>query len=146
LLPLTLEENKKSGGGGPLAIERERAIRALAALAEGRPQDAIDLLEPVTFDVSHSEVVNIWSIAKTQVGDLPAAAKGLTFMTSGGARTSLSSAAPFAYAMLARVQTQLGQQAEARKTYEKFFEVWKDADPDVPLLVAARAEFAKLGS
>lgn len=146
LLPLTLEDNKKSGGTGPQGHERERAIRALAALAEGRAKDAIELLEPVTFDVSHSEVVNIWSIAKMQVGDLPAAAKGLAFMNSRDARANLSSTAPFAYAMLARVQTQLGQQAEARKTYEKLFAVWKDADPDLPLLVQARAEYAKLTS
>ena len=25
--------------------------------------------------------------------------------------------------------------------YEKFFELWKEADPDMPALVAARAEF-----
>jgi tetratricopeptide (TPR) repeat protein/tRNA A-37 threonylcarbamoyl transferase component Bud32 len=146
LLPLTLEENKKSAGSGPDAVERERAIRALAALADNRAQDAIDLLEPVTFDVSHSEVVNIWSIAKMQVGDLQNAAKGLAFMNSPSGGVNLSSTAPFAYAMLARAQAQLGQTDEARKTYEKFFAIWKDADPDLPLLVQAREEFGKLTS
>ena len=40
----------------------------------------------------------------------------------------------------------MGQKEEARKNYQKFFELWKDADPDLPLLIQARDEFAKLGS
>ena len=57
--------------------------------------------------------------------------KGLTFLTAQ-ARRGLNSTGPYAHAMLARVQAQLGQAAEARATYQKFFEIWKDADPDLP--------------
>jgi hypothetical protein len=28
--------------------------------------------------------------------------------------------------------------------YQDFFALWKDADPDVPVLVAAKSEYAKL--
>jgi serine/threonine protein kinase/tetratricopeptide (TPR) repeat protein len=143
LLPLTLEENNKASAKAA-RDEGERAIRAVAALAEKRPKDAIELIEPVTFDTAHSEMVNIWSIAKMQVGDLSAAAKGLTFMTSREARNALSATTPFAYAMLARVQMQLGQKDEARKNYERFFELWKDADPELPLLKQAREEYVRL--
>ena len=146
LLPLTLAENKKSNGNSPQFAERERAIRALAALADGDPKKALEFLEPVTFDTAHTEQVNVWSIAKMLTGDLPAAAKGLAFMNSREARGDLSSTAPYAYATLARVQLQLGQKDEARKTFEKFFEIWKDADPDLPLLLQAREDFAKLTS
>ena len=146
LLPLTLEEHKKSTGTGLRGNERERAIRALAELANKRAKEAVELLEPVTFDTAHAELVNIWSIAKLQVGDVGAAAKGLAWMNSDDSRSNLSSTAPFAYATLARLQVQLGQKDEARKTYEKFFEIWKDADSNVPLLVQAREEFSKLGS
>ena len=45
---------------------------------------------------------------------------------------------------LARVQVELGQKDEARKSYQKFFDLWKDADPDVPLLIQAREEFVRL--
>ena len=144
LLPATIEYNKKAGGDPQQVIERERAIRAVAALAEKRPADAVELIEPLTFDTAHTEQVHIWSMAKMQLGDLPAAAKGFVFLTSRDARNNLSSTSPFAHAMLARVQLQLGQTDEARKTYQKFFELWKDADPDLPLLVQARDEFAKL--
>ena len=46
--------------------------------------------------------------------------------------------------MLARAQVELGKKDEARKNYQKFFDLWKDADPDVPVLVTARDEFARL--
>jgi eukaryotic-like serine/threonine-protein kinase len=32
----------------------------------------------------------------------------------------------------------------ARSSYQQFFALWKDADPDVPILKSARAEFTKL--
>jgi Tfp pilus assembly protein PilF len=33
---------------------------------------------------------------------------------------------------------------EAKAAYRDFLTLWKDADPDVPILKQARAEFAKL--
>ena len=32
----------------------------------------------------------------------------------------------------------------ARAAYEDFFALWKNADPDVPILAQAKAEYAKL--
>jgi hypothetical protein len=34
--------------------------------------------------------------------------------------------------------------AEARKSYEEFFTLWKNADEDLPILVEAKKEFEKL--
>jgi len=34
--------------------------------------------------------------------------------------------------------------AEARIAYQDFLALWKDADPDIPILKQAKAEFAKL--
>ena len=146
LLPKALAEHRKSAGTKPEGTsDEERAVKALAAMADNKPAEAITLLEPVSFDMPHADLVNIWTIAKMMVGDLPAAAKGLTLLTSqlGG---GLNATTPYAYAMLARVQAQMGQKEEAGKTYQKFFEIWKDADADLPLLIQAREEFAKLGS
>jgi tetratricopeptide (TPR) repeat protein len=140
-----LAEQKKSAGvKSPEVVEAERAVQALLLLAESKPADALKLLEPVSFDASHTDVVNLWTIAKMLVGDLPAAAKGLNFLVSSASRGGLSSTLPYAYAMLARVQSQMGQLDEARKSYQKFFDLYKDADPDVPLLVTAREEFVRL--
>jgi class 3 adenylate cyclase/tetratricopeptide (TPR) repeat protein len=37
-----------------------------------------------------------------------------------------------------------GDPARARSCYQKFLTLWQDADPDVPILIAAKAEYAKL--
>jgi tetratricopeptide (TPR) repeat protein len=45
---------------------------------------------------------------------------------------------------LARAQAMSGETANAHSSYEKFFSLWKDADPDVPVLQQAKAEYARL--
>jgi hypothetical protein len=45
---------------------------------------------------------------------------------------------------LARVLALQKKPAEARAEYQAFFNAWKNADPDVPLLIQAKAEYAKL--
>jgi ATP/maltotriose-dependent transcriptional regulator MalT len=45
---------------------------------------------------------------------------------------------------LARAYAMQGDTAKAKTAYNDFFTLWKDADPDVPILVAAKAEYAKL--
>ena len=37
-----------------------------------------------------------------------------------------------------------GDTAKARHAYQDFFATWKDADPDIPVLLAAKSEYAKL--
>jgi tetratricopeptide (TPR) repeat protein len=45
---------------------------------------------------------------------------------------------------LARAYALEGDTAKARVTYQDFFALWKDADPKIPLLVAAKSEYGKL--
>ena len=45
---------------------------------------------------------------------------------------------------LARAYTLQGQIAKSRSSYQDFFTLWKDADPDIPILKQAKAEYAKL--
>jgi tetratricopeptide (TPR) repeat protein len=45
---------------------------------------------------------------------------------------------------LARAYALQGQTAKSRSSYQDFFNLWKDADPDVPILKQAKAEYAKL--
>jgi tetratricopeptide (TPR) repeat protein/predicted Ser/Thr protein kinase len=45
---------------------------------------------------------------------------------------------------LARAAKMLGDTARSKKTYQQFFAFWKDADPDIPLLLEARKEYAAL--
>jgi eukaryotic-like serine/threonine-protein kinase len=37
-----------------------------------------------------------------------------------------------------------GSKSSAEAAYKDFFRLWKDADPDLPLLKEAKVEYAKL--
>jgi tetratricopeptide (TPR) repeat protein/predicted Ser/Thr protein kinase len=52
--------------------------------------------------------------------------------------------ASLARLQLARAYALSGNPAKAKAAYEEFFALWKDADPDVPILKEAKAEYAKL--
>jgi serine/threonine protein kinase/tetratricopeptide (TPR) repeat protein len=49
-----------------------------------------------------------------------------------------------AYVGLARAAVLNGDNVTARKSYQDFFALWKDADPDIPLVIAARKEYEKV--
>jgi eukaryotic-like serine/threonine-protein kinase len=55
-----------------------------------------------------------------------------------GQRYSLS------YLGMARGYALAGDTARAKKAFQDFFELWKDAEPDIPVLRQAKAEYAKL--
>ena len=45
---------------------------------------------------------------------------------------------------LARAFAMQGDTAKAKSAYQDFLTLWKDADPDIPILKQAKAEYAKL--
>jgi hypothetical protein len=51
---------------------------------------------------------------------------------------------PLAHLGIARAEVLAGDTAKARTAYQDFFAIWKDADPDIPILTQAKAEYAKL--
>jgi eukaryotic-like serine/threonine-protein kinase len=61
--------------------------------------------------------------------------KGVTGNTPYAALARLGSGRAFALA---------GDNARSRTAYQDFFALWKDADPDIPVLKAAHAEYEKL--
>jgi class 3 adenylate cyclase/Flp pilus assembly protein TadD len=131
-------------------------IRASIALNRGDAQTAIALLQDAAsydladpFPVTASPVGNMFSVyvrglayLQTRQGDLAAAEfqkvinqKGLVMNGWVG---------PLSQAQLARALALSGDTAKARSAYEDFFQLWKDADPDIPILKQAKAEYAKL--
>jgi DNA-binding winged helix-turn-helix (wHTH) protein/tetratricopeptide (TPR) repeat protein len=50
-----------------------------------------------------------------------------------------------AHLQLARAAALTGDKAKAKTAYQDFFMLWKDADPGMPVLTQARAEYLKLG-
>ena len=49
-----------------------------------------------------------------------------------------------AYLGMARAYAMQGDTAKARKKYQDFLTVWKDADSEIPILKKAKQEYAKL--
>jgi tetratricopeptide (TPR) repeat protein len=52
--------------------------------------------------------------------------------------------APLAHLGLARAYVMQGDTAKARAAYQDFLTLWKEADPDIPILKQAKGEYAKL--
>jgi hypothetical protein len=49
-----------------------------------------------------------------------------------------------AYLQLGRAFALSGDKSKAKAAYEAFLTLWKDADPDVPILKSAKAEYGRL--
>ena len=61
--------------------------------------------------------------------------RGLLLADPLGARVQLD---------LGRALNEAGEATQARAAYQAFFALWKDADPGIPILKQARAEYARL--
>jgi eukaryotic-like serine/threonine-protein kinase len=49
-----------------------------------------------------------------------------------------------AHLQIGRAYAMQGDTAKAKAAYQDFLALWKDADPDIPIFIAAKAEYAKL--
>ena len=49
-----------------------------------------------------------------------------------------------AHLQLGRAYAMQGDTARSRAAYQDLLTLWKDADADIPILIAAKAEYAKL--
>jgi tetratricopeptide (TPR) repeat protein len=56
----------------------------------------------------------------------------------------LSPSCSLSHLQLGRARALSGDTAGARTAYQDFFAIWKDADPDIPVLKEAKAEYAKI--
>ncbi|PYS34054.1 MAG: hypothetical protein DMF75_07600 [Acidobacteria bacterium] len=61
----------------------------------------------------------------------------------GQADLLVSTLYPLATVGLARALALSGDAARARKAYEDFFALWRDADSELPILIEAKNEYAK---
>jgi ATP/maltotriose-dependent transcriptional regulator MalT len=127
---------------GEIALSRGDFEKALTILAP----DQTDDLGSVTSGAITETMLPVYlrGMAYLQAGrGKEAATEFEKFLADRGAVLNLPQAA-VARLGLARAYALEGDDAKARVAYQNLFAQWKDADPDLPLLVAAKAEYAKL--
>jgi hypothetical protein len=120
--------------------------KAFVALSAGQPREAIDDAEPAKAFALVYPGAYLQGLAYLQLHDATQAANAfrITTQSPGG---NLQTTAPFyaqAHLGLARAYAMGGDKAEAKKAYEAFFTTWKNADADLPMLQAAKKEYAAL--
>jgi eukaryotic-like serine/threonine-protein kinase len=120
--------------------------KAFVALSAGQPREAIDDAEPAKSFALVYPAAYVQGLAYLQLHDATQAANAfrLTTQSPGG---NLQTTAPFygqAQLGLARAYAMGGNKADAKKAYEAFFTTWKNADADLPMLQAAKKEYAAL--
>ncbi len=143
-----LFSSRQSANRGPPGL-LESLVRVLRAI-EGGDRSVINRLpDPSARELSARQSFR------------PAYVRGLIYLHAGeGAKAAdafqrildrrgvepISPLYPLAYVQQARAYVLSGDQVKARKAYEAFLRLWKDADPDIPILREAKAEYARLSA
>ncbi|MGA9814251.1 MAG: protein kinase [Terriglobales bacterium] len=128
------------------------SIQAEIEVSRGDPEKAIELLKatsPYEFGwKAHGWPSYVRGLAylRARKGK-EAATEFQKFLDHRGVCLA-DSLAPLFYALshlqLARARAMTGDAAGARTAYQDFFNLWKDADSDIPILKRAKVEYAKL--
>ncbi len=126
-------------------------IRAAMKLNANDPAAAIAALQPsrkyelsINFSFNGLYPAYIRGLAYLQLGDGRLAAVEFQKLVDHRGLVATDVIGALAHLQIARAQKMMGDEASARKWYEDFLVLWKDADPDVPIYQQAKAEYAKL--
>jgi len=136
-----------------LAVYRLPCIRAAAALASGDPMRALELLEPVKpYELGEPPPSGLATLYPAylrgqaylamQKGEA-AAGEFKKILDHPGIALNFPIAA-LAHLQLGRALAAMGAASDAMREYLEFLTLWKEADSHVPVLAAARAEYARL--
>ena len=140
----------------PVQFEYLPTLRALFALCAKAPLDAIDCLRTaLPYDLAMPGTAFFAKFG----GLYPAYVRGKAYLDAGCGREAAEEfqkvldhrgivlADPIgalAHLQLGRAYAVSGDRARAKSAYEDFLTLWKDADRDIPILIRATAEHAKL--
>ena len=132
-------------------------LRALSLLKAGKPMESVQRLQiALQYEMAanglnfnhfylgglHSAYVRGEALAaERRYGE--AAAKFQKILDHRGL-VGLDPIGALAHLQLGRNLALSGEKTKAKAAYQDFLRLWKDADPDIPILTQAKAEFAKL--
>jgi tetratricopeptide (TPR) repeat protein len=153
---LTEELNKRFPEATTVQFNYLPTVRAKLALNRGNPSEALEILRatlPYELGQTTFSGEYAWN------GLYPVFVRGEAYLS---AHQGSNAAAEFqrildhrgivwnspigalAHLQLGRAFAVQGDTARARAAYQDFLTLWKDADPDIPVLKKAQAEYAKL--
>jgi tetratricopeptide (TPR) repeat protein/predicted Ser/Thr protein kinase len=128
-------------------------IRAAIELQRGQPAKAVELLASVSpYERAYPETVYLRGLAylRLRKGE-EAAAEFRKILDHKGASWASTWLHPnwglyysISYLGLARGSEIASDTVKARKAFRDFLALWKDADSDIPIFIAAKSEYAKL--
>src|SRR6266446_2345555 len=125
-------------------------IRAITALhpansAKADPARAIDFLNTAAlYGRANNDVYYARGIAYEQAGRYAEAQQDFQKVLDMKSRSGPDILLVIAQLKLGRLFQKQGDAPKARIAYQNFLAAWKDADPDLPLLHDAKAEYARL--
>jgi eukaryotic-like serine/threonine-protein kinase len=121
------------------SLQRGDAPSAVAALETGRPYELGAQKGSPPF-----WVIYVRGLAYMKMKDGTKAAAEFQRVLDHKFISPESELIPLSELNLARAYVLQGDQGKARTAYQNFLALWKDADPDIPVLKQAKAEYAKL--
>jgi eukaryotic-like serine/threonine-protein kinase len=155
-LPIIMRLEKQYREDSCVRFMYSPAIRALLAINHGRPAKAIELLTvSKPYELAQTGVsvyVYYGALYTTYVRGLAyqrlhhnaeAAAEFQRMLDHPGLLRA-DPIGPAARLQLARALRDAGETEKAKAAYSAFLDLWKHADPDIPILRQAKAEFARL--
>jgi serine/threonine protein kinase/tetratricopeptide (TPR) repeat protein len=126
-------------------------VRGIVALQKSQPAQAVAALEPTSpYELGAPPngavfwPMHIRGEALLKLRDGAKAAVEYQKILDHRGIDGTSPLYSLAHLGLGRAYALQGDSAKAKAAYQDFFAVWKDADPDVPVLRAAKAEYDKL--
>jgi tetratricopeptide (TPR) repeat protein len=124
---------------------RTPLVKAQIELNHGNPNKAIDLLDSaLVYARASSDVLYVRGNAYLKAGRGSEAVQAFQRLLDMKSVITVDPLLPMARVGMARAYVMAGDKARARVAYQDFLAIWKDADPDIPVLRDVKAEYAKL--
>ena len=127
------------------------AVEAAIKLRRNDPAAAVESLRPIepdefTASACYGQLYEAYlrGLAYSRLNDGHSAALQFQKLIDHPGIVQASIVGRLVYLQIARAEMLMGDQDAARKSYEEFLNMWKDADPDVPIYREAKAEYARL--
>jgi len=124
--------------------DAQRAFALIDALVRLRKGDSAELdAMPGPKDANDILVMFVTGVAHLNRGQAEPAARAFKRIVDHRPDT-INSLKPLAYLYYGRALAKMGKTVDSRAAYDEFFAVWKNADANLPLLVAAKQEYNQL--